>query len=494
MATAFDYDEYDATLAATQIGHGMSLQRRALVGRWLTAADLVGAAAAVFLVAVPETVRAGGGVARTIIAALAFLFACVVGARLVGLHQGEIRRIEHSTVDELPRLAAVVTAASWIFVLSAALLSLPPLRATGMLGLWAASFALMATSRAVARARYRSHPAFAQATVVVGAGDVGQLVARKLQHHPAYGLRLEGLVDNRPRERRPDLDSMEILGGIDELPALVEQRGIERIIVAFSSTPDPQVLLVVRSLMARGVQVDIVPRLFETLSPGAAVDTMEGLHLVALTPPTHSRHYLAAKRLLDIVGASLGLVLASPLMLYIAWRIRRDSPGPILFKQQRWGMHMCEFTTLKFRTMRVGTSDEKHREYIEASLTAPTPAEGGLFKLQRGAEVTKVGRWLRSTSLDELPQLFNVLRGDMSLVGPRPCIPYEVENFAPHHFERFSVPQGLTGLWQVTARAHATFAEALDIDVAYARECSFWLDLKLILLTPVQLFSSSETR
>ena len=491
MATAL---ESSATMATTAIPRRMSLRRRALVARRLAAADLVGAAAAVFLVAVPETVRAGGGEVRTTFAALLFLSACVLGARLVGLQVGDIVHIEHSTVDELPRLAGVVTAASWIFVVSAALLSLPPLGATAMLALWAAAFALLVTARVVTRARYRSHPAFTQATVVVGAGHVGQLVARKLQHHPSYGLKLVGLIDDRPRERRLDLDSMDILGGIDDLPALVEQGVIERIIVAFSRTPDPYMLAYVRSLMARGIQVDIVPRLFETLSPGATVDTIEGLHLVSVAPRTYSRHYVVAKRLVDVVGAVFGLLLASPLMLYIAWRIRRDSPGPILFKQQRWGMHMREFTTLKFRTMQMGTSEEEHREYIKASLTRPTPAEGGLFKLQRDDEVTGVGRWLRRTSLDELPQLFNVLLGDMSLVGPRPCIPYEVEHFAPHHFERFSVPQGLTGLWQVTARAHSTFAEALDIDVAYARGCSFWLDLKLILLTPMELLRSSVTQ
>jgi lipopolysaccharide/colanic/teichoic acid biosynthesis glycosyltransferase len=158
-------------------------------------------------------------------------------------------------------------------------------------------------------------------------------------------------------------------------------------------------------------------------------------------------------------------------------------------------MHMREFTSLKFRTMRLGTPPDDHRDYIRATASArPARPEGGLFKLERRDAVTDVGRWLRRTSLDELPQLINVLRGDMSLVGPRPCIPYEAEYFAPHHFERFSVPQGLTGLWQVTARAHATFAEALDIDVAYARSCSFWLDLKLVLRTPLQMIGVGATR
>jgi lipopolysaccharide/colanic/teichoic acid biosynthesis glycosyltransferase len=151
-------------------------------------------------------------------------------------------------------------------------------------------------------------------------------------------------------------------------------------------------------------------------------------------------------------------------------------------------MGMREFTALKFRTMRVGGDDGAHRAYIRRTMTANAPLEGnGVFKLDRSDTVTRTGTWLRRTSLDELPQLFNVLRGDMSLVGPRPCIPYETEQFAPHHFERFLVPAGLTGLWQVAARANSTFGEALDMDVSYARSWSLGLDLRLLCQTPLQV-------
>ncbi|TMJ93151.1 MAG: sugar transferase [Actinobacteria bacterium] len=149
---------------------------------------------------------------------------------------------------------------------------------------------------------------------------------------------------------------------------------------------------------------------------------------------------------------------------------------------------MREFTVLKFRTMKASTGDTAHREYIRGTMTAAAvPGANGLYKLERDDSVTRVGRWLRRTSLDELPQLLNVLRGDMSLVGPRPCLSYETESFAPHHFERFLVPAGLTGLWQVAARASVTFGEALDMDVAYARGWSFGLDLRLLARTPFQV-------
>ena len=154
---------------------------------------------------------------------------------------------------------------------------------------------------------------------------------------------------------------------------------------------------------------------------------------------------------------------------------------------------MREFTVLKFRTMGVQTSDDDHRRTSRQSRFGRGAGAGGLFKLSREDAVTRVGHWLRQTSLDELPQLLNVLRRDMSLVGPRPCLPYELDHFAPHHFERFLVPPGITGLWQVTARAHSTFVEALDMDILYVQSFSFGLDLRLLVRTPLQLFRRQGT-
>jgi lipopolysaccharide/colanic/teichoic acid biosynthesis glycosyltransferase len=157
-------------------------------------------------------------------------------------------------------------------------------------------------------------------------------------------------------------------------------------------------------------------------------------------------------------------------------------------------MYQRKFTLLKFRTMYDGTDEAPHRDYIRQIMSPDAlPGSNNLYKLERAEAVTRVGRWLRRTSLDELPQLFNVLRGDMSLVGPRPAIPYEVELFEHHHFERFLVPAGLTGLWQVEARAHSTFREALDLDVAYARGWSLGLDLRLLLRTPLLMLRKRET-
>ncbi len=202
------------------------------------------------------------------------------------------------------------------------------------------------------------------------------------------------------------------------------------------------------------------------------------------------------KRSIDILVAIAALLVLAPLMIVIALSIKLSSPGPMLFRQVRVGKDRRSFVMLKFRTMTHDNDDSAHREYVSRLLTEEAPPDGGspgLYKLANDPRVTTVGRWLRKTSLDELPQLVNVLRGDMSLVGPRPCIPYEVEHFAPHHLERFAVPAGLTGLWQVTARAHSTFREALDMDVAYARAACVSLDLRLLFRTPLQMVRQRQT-
>jgi exopolysaccharide biosynthesis polyprenyl glycosylphosphotransferase len=269
---------------------------------------------------------------------------------------------------------------------------------------------------------------------------------------------------------------------------LIELLDVERVVIAFSNEPDEKLLALIRMLSDIEVQIDIVPRLFDLVSPRVGIHTVEGLPLVGLPPARLSPSSQLLKRAIDIVGASVALLLTAPLFAFIALRVKLDSQGPIFFRQTRLGINMRHFTALKFRTMRMDTDQDEHREYIKRISKGDAQVHGnGLFKLDRSDSVTRFGAWLRKTSLDELPQLLNVLRGDMSLVGPRPCIPYETEQFEPHQFERFVVPAGITGLWQVTARANSTFGEALDMDVDYVRGWSLGLDLRLICKTPTQL-------
>lgn len=193
--------------------------------------------------------------------------------------------------------------------------------------------------------------------------------------------------------------------------------------------------------------------------------------------------WTAAKRAVDVVGAALGLLVLSPLLGALALAVRLDSRGPVLFRQERLGLARRPFRVAKFRTMRTGSSDALHRAYIAQLARGEVEGES-LRKLTEDPRVTRVGRFLRATSLDELPQLLNVLRGEMSLVGPRPALGYELEHYAPRHFERFTVRPGMTGLWQVSGRAELGFTEMLDLDVEYARTTGPWTDLRILLRTP----------
>jgi exopolysaccharide biosynthesis polyprenyl glycosylphosphotransferase len=466
-----------------------------LLRRLLLAADLVGLSLA-FLLA---TVVAGGvegghgGLDPWVEVGLflATLPVWIVAAKLFGLYDRDEFLTDHTTLDDFTRVLLLVTLGAFIFGIATGYMQTS---VTKVLLFWVLGIVLVTVGRAATRVAARRALAYVQNAVVVGAGDVGQLVARKLLQHPEYGINLVGFVDEEPKARRPDLGHLTVLGTSDDLPDIVRTLGVERVIIAFSRDDPRRTLRLIRSLGDFDVQVDIVPRLFEIVGSNARMHTLEGLPMVGLPAVRIGRSSMVIKRAMDIVGATLLLLVTAPLFAVAAWKIKRESPGPIFYRQQRLGMNQREFTLLKFRTMRTDADDGPHREYIKATMAGGLePGSNGLFKLDRSDAITKFGRWLRATSLDELPQLINVLRRDMSLVGPRPCLRYEVEHFAPQHFERFLVPAGLTGSWQVTARGHSTFAEALDMDVLYVRSWSLSRDLSLFLRTPLHLMRPGAT-
>jgi len=467
-----------------------SKDRGWLVRRLLLVGDLLGISLGFLLASVSwEPLFAVGWAGLAIF--VASFPAWVVSAKLLGLYDSDESEADHTTLDDLPRIFVLVTTGAFALAVAASYANIP---IEQVLVFWLASIACVAGGRAAARVVSRRTLTYLQNAVIVGAGDVGQLIGRKLVQHPEYGINLVGFVDAEPKERNPALGELTLLGTPEELPEIVPTLGIERVIIAFSRDDPRQMLDVVRALRKFSVRIDIVPRLFGLVGPNAEVHALEAMPMVGLPPARLDRSSMLLKRVLDVVGASLLLVVTAPPFAAIAWRIKRDSPGPVLFRQRRLGLDQREFTVFKFRTMHLDAAEGPHREYIKATMAnGGGPGSNGLFKLERTADTTQFGAWLRKTSLDELPQLINVLRGDMSLVGPRPCLPYEVEHFAPHHFERFLVPAGVTGLWQVSARAHADFGEALDMDVLYARSWSFGLDVRLLLKTPLQLLRSVAT-
>jgi exopolysaccharide biosynthesis polyprenyl glycosylphosphotransferase len=473
---------------------GRSQLTRALVG-----ADLAGL---VLAMAVVEALYGGSGgpgnrlaLAVEVVVFLATLPAWLVAAKLFRLYDRDDERADHSTVDDLTSVFLVITVGAWLLFVGATLTHVADPGLIKLVTFWAVAIAFVTAGRSMARAVVHRSDAYIQNTVILGAGDVGQRIARKLMQHREYGIRLLGFVDASPRRMRPGLDGVPVLGPPERLLDLVAELGVERVVVAFSLEPTSEVLESVIAVRRAGVQVDIVPRLFEALGPHVKMHSVEGVPMIALPTAKRFPFSPALKRGLDITVAMVAGVVALPFVPYAVWRIKRESPGPVLFRQARLGRGMREFTVFKFRTMRTDTDPREHQAYIARSMADPDAATSaeGLYKLDQQRAVTPFGRWLRQTSLDELPQILNVLRGEMSLVGPRPCLPYEVEHFQPQHYERFHVPPGITGLWQVTARAHTTFAEALDMDVAYARGWSLGLDAWLLCRTPLHMLRRDAT-
>ena len=424
-----------------------------------------------------------------IVVFLATLPVWIVAAHIYGLYDHDDERAYHSTVDELVSVFHLVTVGVFAFVALSWITGMTDPGQKKLGAFWLLAILLMTVARVGARAVARRRPLYIQNTIVVGAGTVGQIIGRKVFQHPEYGMNLLGFVDSDPRQQRDDLKQLRLLGSPSDLPRLVTELEVDRVILAFSNERHDEALESIRLLRELDVQIDVVPRLYEALGDQVVFHSVEGLPLLGLPPVGLRRVSRLLKRAIDLAGAGTLLLLTAPMFVLVPIAIRLDSRGPVFFRQRRLTMGMREFTVLKFRTMVAEADDAPHREYIDRLMSHDAaPEDGSLYKLARPNDVTRVGALLRKTSLDELPQLLNVLRGDMSLVGPRPCIPYETTYFKPHHFERFRVPAGVTGLWQVAARAHTTFGDALDLDVAYARSWSIGLDLRLLARTPLVIF------
>jgi exopolysaccharide biosynthesis polyprenyl glycosylphosphotransferase len=462
-------------------------------GRLLAAADLTGSVAAGL------AAWAATGTANAAVLGAAIGVGVLVLAGAWGLYARDEAWLNFSTADDVPRLAAVVTALAWASWLALATTFAVP--RVGWAIVWAGAIVLALAGRLGVRAWLRTRPRFVQDAIVVGADPVGARLARKFRQHPEYGVRVIGVVAGRAG--RTVRAGEPVLGHFDDLEEIVRVRGVRRVVFTDAATCANDVVPVVRSLRRRGVHVDFVPRAFEIMDPGARVQSVEGVPVVGVAASPLSPGALAVKRAVDVVGATALLVLALPALAVAAVAIKLSSPGPVLFRQERLGHSRRPFVLLKLRTMTAETDASMHRDYVERALRGEGEGgiaggdalrgegEGGivggdaLFKVDQRDRVTPVGRRLRRFSLDELPQLVNVLRGEMSLVGPRPCLAYEAALFDEHQSERFLVAPGLTGWWQVSARAHASAREALEMDVAYVRSWSLALYLWLILRTPL---------
>ena len=438
------------------------LRSRWGVGPLLLAADLAAVAVAV---AAFDGLRVFG---------LLFGITLVLLFAMGGLYRS---RLNLALLDDVPALVGRGVAATPLAVLAAIglenvgfgsfefgwrLLLLMAVVGLGVVAMRALSYWFVRSQRRSRRVAHR--------TLIMGAGHVGAQIAETLSQHPEYGLHPVGFIDDNPRDSATK-SGLPILGGAEELTDVLIDERVHNAIVAFSSMQEAQIVSLIRTCDRLKCELFVVPRLFELHTTSNEMDSVWGLPLVRLRRAPYRTQSWRVKRAFDIVVSGAALAVLSPLMLLIALAVRLDGGPGVLFKQERVGVDGRKFTLMKFRSMRPATEAE----------SATT------WNISQDHRLGKLGKALRKSSLDELPQLINILRGDMSIVGPRPERPHFVEQFQetyPHYVARHRVPSGLTGWAQVHGlRGDTSIAERARFDNYSIENWSLWLDVKIIIRT-----------
>jgi exopolysaccharide biosynthesis polyprenyl glycosylphosphotransferase len=338
---------------------------------------------------------------------------------------------------------------------------------------------ILCVRRAISRyARYRQYEKGLGTLnlVILGANQVGETLGRQVASRRHLGYTLRGFLRSSSSELDGDVTSGAVLGSVSQLRQLARQHFIDELIIA-APFPMEQVISIVEEARELDIDVRVVPGFYSVLALNAPIEYLGNFPLIALHHRNAPVLALVGKRIFDVFFSLAVIVATAPLLLVIAIAVRLDGRGSIFYVSERIGKKGRVFPCFKFRTM-VPDADRQ-----KAALAAMNERDGILFKMRDDPRVTRVGKLLRKYSLDELPQLFNVLRGEMSIIGPRPPIASEVARYEVEHFRRLEVQPGLTGLWQVQARQDPSFETYIALDTEYVANWSFWLDLKILVLT-----------
>jgi exopolysaccharide biosynthesis polyprenyl glycosylphosphotransferase len=394
-----------------------------------------------------------------------------------GLYRGITRRITISIFSDLRNIIHALMSAGFLAAVIAYILKktehLGSLTVGKIVALCVAAAVTVPVARAVTfglRGRLRVG---AVPVIVVGTGKLAQTVGSHLRAEP--GVEFVGFVDDNP------LGQAQVLGELDDLPEICRRYRVARVVVCFSRTHPERTTEMLKSLAGQ-VGVSIVPRYYELITGRSHVEDLSGLPTIDIAPTAMTGWARFLKRSVDLVVSSAALLVLSPLMLVIAAAVKLTSPGPVFFRQQRTGRDEQPFNVLKFRTM-YEDAEARREEFAHLN-----EMDGPLFKVRDDPRITRVGRFLRRTSLDELPQLINVWKGDMSLVGPRPFVVAEASAIEGWARKRFETRPGMTGLWQVSGRNELSHLELCRLDYLYVASWSLWWDMQILWRTPATIF------
>jgi exopolysaccharide biosynthesis polyprenyl glycosylphosphotransferase len=442
--------------------------RDATVRRWLATADAIAILVSFLAVLTPDTASW-----RDAAWSLLALPAWTLLFKAYGLYEGDIKRFTGGALQDLPAVVHTTLVGSVLLWFYTEATPLPVANVGTLLTFAATAAVLMLGLRGAARRALR-RVLGPERAVIIGDSASIPLLARKLRTHREYGVELVGVIG----AEAADTGGPPLLGtpSLLDLADVAERHRIDRVIIAGSEAIPGTLADLVRRAHRLGLKVDYLPHPLEVVGAGVEVHDIEGVTVFGLYPPVLCRSSRCLKRAMDIAGAAALLVLTAPLILLVTVAVKLDSPGPILFRQQRIGRGGRRFRIAKFRTMVVGA------EALTEELRQRSRDPHWLL-LDRDPRITRVGALLRLSSLDELPQLWNVLRGDMSLVGPRPLIEAEDRQITGWGRGRLDLTPGLTGLWQVLGRTSIPFEEMVKLDYIYVTNWSAWRDVQLLLRT-----------
>ena len=473
-------DEFEARVSEldTLVGarQGTLSRRDSVRRRLLAIADVLGLAAAfglAWLLTPPDA-----ELSDRLVLALG-LPAWVLLNKLMGLYDRDANLIHKSTLDELPRIAlSVVLGTALVYLAVPALADFQPGRPQTLVFI-ASALLLVPSLRGLARS-WVVHHFEPERCIIVGTGFVADLVARKIAGHPEHGVKLVGFVDVQDPSFTGEANGNgqgSLLGDLGRYEQICSDFKVERVVIAFSSLSHEDLIEVIRTSKKLNMKITVVPRLFEVIGHSVEVDQLEGMALLGLRGFSRTRSSLALKRAIDVALSAALLIVLAPVLLVAVVAIKLSSRGPVLFGQERIGRGGGTFCMYKLRTMIQGADE------LKSDLAHLNEAEGPMFKIADDPRVTPPGRVLRKLSLDEIPQLWNVLKGEMSLVGPRPLVPSEDDHVIGRHRERLDLTPGLTGPWQVLGRTAIPFQEMVKLDYLYVAEWSLWNDIKLLIRT-----------
>ena len=443
-----------------------TLDRDALHRRSLALADMASATAVL-----AGAILLAGGEPR--IGLIAIVPLIVLISKVVGLYDRDEHVLHKTTLDETPKLFHVAMTFAVVAWLVDDLLATASFGKQEVLLTVGALILLMGANRSIAR-RVALSAATPERILVLGSGPECRRIEEKLSTVRPVKAEIVGRVpvSHEPRSERGD----DVRGMLAELDYVLRRDRVDRVVICPHGESSSEMLDTIRTVKGLGVKVSVVPRLFEVVGSSVEFDELGGLTLLGIRRYELTKSSAFLKRALDVTGAAAGLVLLAPFLITVALAIKIGSPGPVFFRQRRVGRGGRAFDMLKFRTMYEGADRRK------AELAHRNEADG-FFKIADDPRVTRTGRLLRRTSLDELPQLFNVLRGEMSLVGPRPLIYEEDARIEGWSRRRLDVTPGMTGAWQVLGSSRIPMRDMITIDYLYRANWSLWLDVKILLRT-----------